>query len=49
MTPGGANFRLPNFLSDSYGGGPKKATDANLGGIGETRPKNVALMYCILN
>jgi hypothetical protein len=48
MVPGGATQRLPNFVPDPFGGGPKKITDANSGGISETRPKNVALLYCEL-
>jgi hypothetical protein len=49
MVPGGATQRLPNFVPDGYGGGGKKQTDGNAGGLTETRPKNVALLYCILN
>jgi len=41
--------RLAHFNPDPrYGAGPKKETDANTGGITETRPKNVALLYCTL-
>jgi hypothetical protein len=49
MALGGGTKRLPNFVGDQYGAGDKKQTDANVGGISETRPKNVALLYCILN
>ena len=48
MVPGGATQRLPNFVPDGYGGGGKKQTDTNTSGITETRPKNVALLYCTL-
>jgi hypothetical protein len=48
MVPGGATKRLPNFVDDGWGGGDKKVTDANANGITETRPKNVALLYCTL-
>jgi hypothetical protein len=46
MTPG--TQRLPNFVNDRFGAGGKKETDANTNGITETRPKNVALLYCVL-
>jgi hypothetical protein len=39
------DMRYPNF--GALGGGGKKQTDNNSGV--ETRPKNVALLYCILN
>jgi hypothetical protein len=48
MVPGGATQRLPNFVNDGWGGGPKKETDPNTNGISETRPKNVALLFCTL-
>ena len=38
--------RLANFNPAGAVGGPKKSTDNNAGS--ETRPKNVALLYCIL-
>jgi hypothetical protein len=41
-------MRYPNYVPNDGGGG-KKQTDANAGGLTETRPKNVALLYCILN
>ena len=40
--------RLANFVAD-VPANSKKQTDINTGGISETRPKNVALLYCILN
>ena len=40
------DMRYPNF--GVLGGGAKKQTDTYNSG-GETRPKNVALLYCILN
>ena len=40
-----ATNRLPDFVGNITGG-PKKSTDNNAGT--ETRPKNVALLYCIL-
>ncbi len=45
-----ATERYPNFSTDgaNAGGGPKKATDPNSDGISESRPKNVALLYCVL-
>jgi hypothetical protein len=46
MTPGVQ--RLAHFKNDGYGAGPKKETDNNTNGISETRPKNVALLYCTL-
>jgi hypothetical protein len=42
-------FRFPNFYGDVPADGKKKQTDGNVGGLSETRPKNVALLYCILN
>ena len=47
MTPG--TQRLPNFVNDRFGQGGKKETDPNTNGITETRPKNVALLYCVLS
>jgi hypothetical protein len=48
MVAGGATQRLAHFLPDGYNGGGPKQTSTNDNGISETRPKNVALMYCIL-
>ena len=50
MVPGVATQRLPNFVNDEWGGGPPKSTDVNDNGghIKETRPKNVAFLYCTL-
>ena len=48
MVAGGATQRLANFHDDGFGGGPPKQTERNIGGLSETRPKNVALLYCIL-
>ncbi len=48
MVPGGATRRLANFVDDAFGGGSPKQTSPNIGGLSETRPKNVALLYCIL-
>jgi hypothetical protein len=48
MAPGGATQRLANFAPDGYGAGPPKQTAPNAGGLSETRPKNVALLYCML-
>jgi hypothetical protein len=48
MVHGGATQRLSHFKTDDFGAGPKKETDANTNGITETRPKNVALLYCVL-
>ena len=44
MVPGGAAQRL-DFNSDIYGGGGRKRTHSV--GEKETRPKNVALLFCI--
>lgn len=54
MAGGGANQRLshwpPNGEADAaYGGGGPKSTNGAVGGIKETRPKNVALLFCVLN
>jgi hypothetical protein len=46
-TPG--TQRYPNFYVGDTAPNSKKQTDANAGGLTETRPKNVALLYCILN
>jgi hypothetical protein len=49
MVPGGATQSLAGFVQDTWGGGPAKHPDSNSGGSTETRPKNVALLYCVLN
>lgn len=54
MAGGGGTQRLAHFGSTSdpspnhFGGGGKKQTDNNEPQVSETRPKNVALLYCIL-
>ncbi|CAO4176017.1 hypothetical protein [Methylorubrum populi] len=48
MAPGGATQRLAHFKppADAFSGGPAKETGAT--GSSETRPKNVAVLFCRL-
>jgi hypothetical protein len=54
MAGGGANQRLSHWPpagenAAQYGGGAAKSTNGAVGGIKETRPRNVALLFCVLN
>ena len=50
MVPGKGPWpHIANFVKDGYGEPPAHSAKDNEGGLTETRPKSVALRYCLLS